>query len=217
VRRRSRRIAFAPLLLSAVVTAQNSTTQYDVIVRHGTVVDGTGAPRYRADVAIAGGSIARVGDLANARAEVDIDATGLFVAPGFINVHSHATPDGLMTAANMLTQGVTTEILNADGSGPIDLNDQLTRATAHGLAVNVGADIGFNSVWAHVVGLADRRATAEDLAHMRSLITDGLAAGAWGVSAGLDYKPAYFAQTEEVIGVVNVARSWRTQVAARRC
>jgi N-acyl-D-amino-acid deacylase len=108
-------------LLSAVVTAQNSTTQYDVIVRHGTVVDGTGAPRYRADVAIAGGSIARVGDLANARAEVDIDATGLFVAPGFINVHSHATPDGLMTAANMLTQGVTTEILNADGSGPIDL------------------------------------------------------------------------------------------------
>jgi N-acyl-D-amino-acid deacylase len=207
----SRRIAFAPLLLSAVVvTAQSSTAQYDVIFRHGTVVDGTGAPRYRADVAIAGGSIARVGDLARARAEVDIDATGLFVAPGFINIHSHATPDGLMTAANMLTQGVTTEILNADGSGPIDLNDQLARATARGLAVNVGANIGFNSVWSHVVGLADRRATPEDVARMRSLIADGLAAGAWGVSAGLDYKPAYFAQTEEVIGVVDVARSWRT-------
>src|SRR5260370_27189788 len=98
VRRRSRRIAFAPLLLSAVVvTAQSSTAQFDVIFRHGTVVDGTGAPRYRADVAIAGGSIARVGDLARARAEVDIDATGLFVAPGFINIHIHATPDGLMT------------------------------------------------------------------------------------------------------------------------
>jgi N-acyl-D-amino-acid deacylase len=198
------------LLSAAVVTAQSSPAQYDVIFRHGTVIDGTGAPRYRADVAIVGGSIARVGDLAKARAEVDIDATGLFVAPGFINIHSHATPDGLMTAANMLTQGVTTEILNADGSGPIDLNDQLTSATGRGLAVNVGADIGFNSVWAHVVGLADRRAGAEDVAHMRRLITDGLAAGAWGVSAGLDYKPAYFAQTEEVIGVVDVARSWRT-------
>jgi N-acyl-D-amino-acid deacylase len=81
----------------------------------------------------------------------------LFVTPGFINIHSHATPDGLMTAANMLTRGVTTEILNADGSGPIDLNDQLARATARGLAVNVGANIGFNSVWSHVVGLADRR------------------------------------------------------------
>jgi N-acyl-D-amino-acid deacylase len=211
VRGHARRIAFAPFLLSAVVvTAQSSTAQYDVIFRHGTVVDGTGAPRYRADVAIAGGSIARVGDLAKARAEVDVDATGLFVAPGFINIHSHATPDGLMTAANMLTQGVTTEILNADGSGPIDLNDQFARATARGLAVNVGANIGFNSVWSRVVGLADRRATPEDVAQMRSLITDGLAAGAWGVSAGLDYKPAYFAQTEEVIGVVDVARSWRT-------
>lgn len=205
------RLVIAPILLSAVVVmAQSSTARYDVIIRHGTVVDGTGAPRYRADVAIAGGSIARVGDLAKARAEVDIDATGLFVAPGFINVHSHATPDGLVTATNMLTQGVTTEILNADGSGPIDLNDQLAKATARGLAVNVGADSGFNSVWAQVVGLADRRATAEDVAHMRSLITDGLTAGAWGVSAGLDYKPAYFAQTEEVIGVVDVARSWRT-------
>jgi N-acyl-D-amino-acid deacylase len=211
VRRRAQRIAFAPLVLWAVVvTAQGSTAQYDVIFRHGTVVDGTGAPRYRADVAIAGGSIARVGDLAKTHAQVDIDATGLFVAPGFINIHSHATRDGLMTAANMLTQGVTTEILNADGSGPIELNDQLIAATVRGLAINVGADIGFNSVWSHVVGLDDRRATAEDVAQMRSLITDGLAAGAWGVSAGLDYKPAYFAQTEEVIGVVDVARSWRT-------
>ncbi len=198
------------MLSAAAVTAQTATARYDVIIRHGTVVDGTGVPRYRADVAIAGGSIARVGDLAEARAEVDIDATGLFVAPGFINIHSHAMPDGLMTAANMLTQGVTTEILTADGSGPLDLTDQLAKATAHGLAVNVGADIGFNSVWSQVVGPADRRATPEDVAQMRRLISNALAAGAWGVSAGLDYKPAYFARTEEVIGVVDVARSWRT-------
>jgi N-acyl-D-amino-acid deacylase len=212
MRRVSRRLAVAAAIVLSVaaVIAQSPAARYDVVVRHGIVVDGTGAPRYRADVAIAGGSIARIGDLAGARADVDIDATGLFVAPGFINIHSHATPDGLMTAANMLTQGVTTEIVNADGAGPIDLDDQLAKATARGLAVNAGADIGFNSVWAQVVGLGDRRPTADDIVRMRRLITDGLTAGAWGVSAGLDYKPAYFAQTEEVIGVVDVAKSWRT-------
>ena len=183
---------------------------YDVIIRHGTVIDGSGAPRYWADVAIAGGSIARVGDLAGAHAVTEIDATGLFVAPGFVNIHSHATPDGLMTAANMLTQGVTTEILNADGAGPIDISEQLTTAAGRGLAVNVGANIGFNSVWAHVVGLDDRRPAAEEVTRMRDLITAGLNAGAWGVSAGLDYKPAYFAQTEDVIKVVDAARAART-------
>ena len=98
-------------------------------------------------------------------------------------------------------------------SGPLDLDDQLTTATARGLAVNVGANIGFNSVWAQVVGLADRRPTADEVVRMRSLITDGLSAGAWGLSAGLDYKPAYFAQTEDVIKVVDVARSSRTYFA----
>ena len=186
---------------------------YDLIIRHGTVIDGTGSPRYRADVAIAGGSIARVGDLAGARAVAEIDATGLFVAPGFINIHSHATADGLVTATNMLMQGVTTEILNADGAGPLDLNEQLTSAVARGLALNVGANIGFNSVWAQVVGLDDRRPTADEITRMRELIGAGLRAGAWGVSAGLDYKPAYFAQTEDVIRVVEVARAARTYLA----
>jgi N-acyl-D-aspartate/D-glutamate deacylase len=210
VAQRTRLIVFAALSLPAIVTGQSPAARYDVILRHGIILDGTGAPRYRADVAVAGGSIARIGDLARAHADIDIDVTGLFVAPGFLNIHSHATPDGLMTAVNMLTQGVTSEIVNADGAGPLDVNDQLTTASERGLAVNVGAEIGFNSVWASVIGLADRRAAPEDIARMRNLITDGLTAGAWGVSAGLDYKPAYFAQTEEVISVVDGARSWRT-------
>jgi len=183
---------------------------YDVILRHGSILDGTGSPRYRADLAIAGGSIARIGDLTGERARVDIDVSGLYVTPGFINIHSHATADGLVRAQNMLIQGVTTEIVNADGSGPVDIGDELTRLTDHGVAVNVGAQIGFNSVWSEVMGPTNHRPTAQDIARMRGLLLAGLQQGAWGVSAGLDYKPAYFAQTEEVIKVVDAARPWRT-------
>ena len=133
---------------------------YDVILRHGSILDGTGSPRYRADLAIAGGSIARIGDLTGERARVDIDVSGLYVTPGFINIHSHATADGLVRAQNMLIQGVTTEIVNADGSGPVDIGDELTRLTDHGVAVNVGAQIGFNSVWSEVMGPTNHRPTA---------------------------------------------------------
>jgi N-acyl-D-aspartate/D-glutamate deacylase len=128
------------------------------------VIDGTGGARFRADLAISGAAVARVGDLANERATTEVDATGLIIAPGFINIHSHATADGLQRAENMLTQGVTTEIANADGAGPLDIADQLDRALARGLAVNLGAQIGFNSVWTQVIGAADRRADRLDRA-----------------------------------------------------
>ena len=196
------------VLLCVLVSAQSP--RYDLIIRRGTVLDGSGIPRYRADVGIANGFVSRVGDLGNARAAEEIDATGLFVTPGFINIHSHASVDALPTAENMLTQGVTTEILNPDGGGSVDLTQQLARASAAGLALNVGAYIGFNSAWTQVMGPADRRASPEEIERMRAIVVGGLEAGAWGVSAGLDYKPAYFAQVEEVIRVVEPARKWRT-------
>jgi N-acyl-D-aspartate/D-glutamate deacylase len=174
------------------------------------VLDGTGLPRFTADVAIDGGSILRVGDLRAMRAPVEIDVAGLYVAPGFINIHSHATPEGLPRAENMLTQGVTSEILNADGGGGTDLDGQLHRLRTAGLAVNVGANIGFNAIWASVVGNSDRRPSPEDVEKMRGLVLRGLEQGAWGVSAGLDYKPGYYATAEEVARVIDVARPWRT-------
>jgi N-acyl-D-aspartate/D-glutamate deacylase len=173
------------------------------------VIDGS-ARRYRADVAVSGSLIARVGDLAGARGTIEITRTNRYVTPGFINIHSHATPDGLTSAANMLTQGVTTELLNADGAGPLDIRGQLAAAEARGLAVNIATAIGFNSVWADVVGLADRRPTAAEIERMRAQLAAGLEAGAWGLSAGLDYKPGYYASTEDVIKVVDVARGSRT-------
>ena len=183
---------------------------YDVILRNGTVIDGTGHPRYRADVATRNGRIVRVGDLTGAPAAIDLDVTGLYVTPGFINLHSHASPAALPGAVNMLTQGVTTEMLNSDGGGSIGIAAQLARLEAAGLAVNVGAYIGFNSVWSRTVGPADRRASDDEIEQMRALVVVGLEAGAWGVSAGLDYKPAYFATTDEVVRVVEAARPWRT-------
>jgi N-acyl-D-amino-acid deacylase len=194
----------------AMVVSYAQSQPFSIIFRNGTVIDGTGGGRFRADLAISGPAVARVGNLSNERATTEVDATGLIIAPGFINIHSHATADGLQRAENMLTQGVTTEIANADGAGPLDIADQLDRALARGLAVNLGAQIGFNSVWTQVIGAADRRASTDDIARMRALIVEGLSKGAWGVSAGLDYKPAYFAQAEEVIKVVEAAKPFRT-------
>lgn len=196
-------------LAIAMVRLKADTTTYDIVIRHGTIVDGTGSPRYQADVAVANGSMARIGNISE-RGAIEIDASGLFVTPGFINIHSHATPDGLVRAANMLAQGVTTEILNADGSGPVDLGEQLAALQTRGLGVNAGAQIGFNSIWSAVVGPADRRPTADEIARMRTMLVSGLEHGAWGVSAGLDYKPAYYARGEEVIQVVEAGRPWRT-------
>ena len=194
----------------AQAPAAPRSRSFDLLILHGTVLDGTGVPAYRADVAITEDRIASIGDLAGARASIEIDATGLFVAPGFINIHSHAVPSALPTAWNMLTQGVTTEIVNPDGGGPIDVERQLATLAAGGLAVNVGPYVGFNSVWASVVGPANRRATDEEIERMRTLVGDGLSHGAWGVSAGLDYKPAYYAPADDVVKVVSAAAKWRT-------
>jgi N-acyl-D-aspartate/D-glutamate deacylase len=201
---------FAAVLFAAVLAVAQPAARFDIILRHGTVIDGTGLPRYRADVGVAGGHVAKVGDLSGERGATDIDVTGLFVAPGFINIHSHAAASALPTAENMLTQGVTTEIMNPDGGGSTDIAAQLSRASAAGLALNIGAYIGFNAIWADTMGPADRRATDADIARMRTLVAGGLDKGAWGVSAGLDYKPAYYAQVEEVVRALEQAAKWRT-------
>ena len=184
--------------------------RFDLLLRGGTIVDGTGGAPFRGDVGVIGKHIARVGDLSGALAATVVDASGLYVAPGFINIHSHASPGALSTADNMLLQGVTLEILNADGSGPADIGQQLSTLAANGLAVNVGANTGFNSAWSSVVGDADRRPTPEELQKMRDILAGNLEQGAWGVSAGLDYKPAYFSTTQEVIEVVRAAAPFRT-------
>jgi N-acyl-D-aspartate/D-glutamate deacylase len=197
-------------LLFVPRAAPRVVESYDCILRNGTIIDGTGAKSYRADIAVRNGFIHRIGNLGDSKAAVDLDVSGLVVAPGFINLHSHATRQGVSTAVNMLTQGVTTEIINADGGGSLSITGQLADTSASGLAVNLGAYVGFNSAWAAVMGQSNRRPTADEIQKMRDLLTENLRQGAWGVSAGLDYKPGYFARTDEVIKVLQAATPWRT-------
>ena len=108
-------------LLAGVPPPVGTAQRYDIVLRNGTILDGSGLLPYRADLAIANGRIARIGKLPRDLAAHDIDVTGLYVAPGFINIHSHVSAAALARAENMLTQGVTTEITNPDGGGQVDL------------------------------------------------------------------------------------------------
>ncbi|MBC7896487.1 MAG: amidohydrolase family protein [Cytophagaceae bacterium] len=206
-----------PILLLLAGLASAFTPQgagqpaaFDLVILRGTIIDGSGARRFTGDIGVIDGRIAAIGDLSARRTSATIDARGLFVTPGFINLHSHATSLGLRVAENMLSQGVTTEFLNADGGGALDIVPQLRMLDSAGLALNVGANIGFNSVWSTVVGNADRRPTADEIARMQKMIADNLENGAFSVSAGLDYKPGYYATEAEVVQVLEPARKWRT-------
>ena len=193
--------------------ACSEPVSYDLILRGGTIVDGSDSAPFVGDVAISGDLIAAIGNLESASAAVEIDVTGLVVAPGFINIHSHATAEGMPTAVNMLSQGVTTEIINADGGGPVDLQEQITSIENAGLAVNIGTMIGFNSVWREVVGLDEVRPSSTQIQQMQALVLEGLEAGAWGVSAGLDYVPGYYATTDEVVQILAPFAEWNVVFA----
>ena len=199
----------AGLVASAVPVGARDQT-YDLLIRGGTIMDGTGRPAYVGDVAVKDGHIAAIGLLEDAEATRVIEAKGWIVSPGFINTHSHASADAVATAVNMLTQGVTSEFINADGAGTSDLDAQLGKFAADGLAENLGGYAGFNAAWTEVVGQADRQPTPAEIVRMREIISSNLGHGAWGVSAGLDYKPGYFAAAEIVAQVVAAAEPWRT-------
>lgn len=200
-------------LMSLVVGASDHAPRFDLIVRGGTVIDGSGHPRFRADIGIIDGHIAAIGALHDETAERSIEAGGQIVAPGFINIHDHAIAGAIPTAENMLSQGVTTEIMNADGLGPADIAAQLADIESRGAALNFGAQIGFNAVWKSVMGDAARRPNPAEITEMRARLVRAMMAGAWGVSAGLDFAPLSAAHPDDVVAVLSVVRPWRTTFA----
>ena len=181
---------------------------YDVLIRGGRLLDGSGNPWRRADVAIRGDRIVAVGDLADADARRVIHARGLHVAPGFIDTHSHAGP-GLAAedrshARPLLAQGITTVVVNPDGGGPVDLTEQRRRLLEHGLGVNVARLVPHGSIREAVVGAADRAPEPDELERMRELVRTGMEAGAFGLSTGLFYAPASYAETDEIVALARV-------------
>jgi N-acyl-D-aspartate/D-glutamate deacylase len=197
------------LLAPAGLPAQQ---QYDVIIRGGRVLDGTGNPWRLADIAVSGDRIAAVGDLARATAARTLDARGLYVAPGFIDPHSHAG-EGLATPQlsggdPLLAQGITTVFVNPDGSGPVDLAAQRQQLERNGLGPNVALMVPHGSVRDAVLGMADRAPSAAELEKMKALVRAGMEAGAYGLSSGPYYAPGSFAKTEELIELSKIAASY---------
>ena len=177
----------------------------DLVIRHGRIVDGTGNPAYFADVAVRGGRIVAIGKRVG-QARLELDAQGLVVAPGFIDVHTHAEDlTELPFAENFIRMGVTTIVTGNCGSSAIDVAGFFRRLEATRVSVNVATLVGHNSIRSSAMnGSHDRLPTEAEMARMEALVEQGMKDGALGLSTGLIYLPGTFAQTGEIIELAKV-------------
>jgi dihydroorotase/N-acyl-D-amino-acid deacylase len=183
------------------------------VLRGGTVYTGDDGPPTVTDVWIQGDRIIAVGDGGGLEADVVIDVAGLAVAPGFIDLHSHAIREndqrsGLYRwpdAENLLRQGITTVIGGPDGWSPLPLEDSFRRIALQGSAVNYGSFVGHGAVRERVMGMEDRPPTAPELRRMEAEVEQAMREGAFGLSSGLVYVPGSFANAEEIVALAKVA------------
>lgn len=211
------RLSLLSLLLtlgSGAISAGAQRVSADILIRGGLVYDGTGSAARRTDVAITGDKITFIGDATARRltATRTIDATGLIVAPGFIDPHTHAAGDLSSAArkgnANYLMQGVTTVATNNDGGGSTDVSELLAKWDAQGIGTNALTYVPQGSVRGAVLGMSDQAPTAAQLAAMEQMVERGMQDGAFGLSAGLYYAPGSYATTEEVIALAKIAAKY---------
>ena len=226
---------FAAAALSASGAAPVQPPRFDVLVAGGTVYDGTGATGVRADVGITGDRITAIApSLDRGAAQTVIDATGLAVAPGFINMLSWATESLLADGRSQgdIRQGVTLEIFGEGSSmGPLNdamkkriveemgdikyeitwttLSEYLRELERRGISTNVASFVGATTIREHVIGLEDKKPTPEQLDQMRALVRQEMEAGALGIGSSLIYAPAFYASTEELIELCKVAAQYR--------
>jgi len=222
--------AYGASLPSAVLAAAPASPDYDIIIEHGRIVDGTGAPWYAADVGISAGRIAAIGQLGAAKATQRIDAAGRVVAPGFIDMLGQSELTLLVNphVPSKIYQGITTEI-TGEGESVAPVNEAIAKETAahfehfqlkrdwsdfkgyfsrlqrQGIGINMGSYVGATTIREMVVGYEDRAATAAELSRMQSLVADAMHQGALGVSSSLEYAPAPYASTEELIALSKTA------------
>ena len=199
-------------ILSAGSTRSTEAQDYDVLVRNARVIDGSGNDWFRADIAIDGDRIVRIGRLPNATAARVVDATGMYVTPGFIDLHSHA--DRAMTsehleprrARSLNSQGLTTVLGGADGRNAAwPLSAEVSSLESQGHAMNFVPMVGHSTVRIQVMGNDyEREATAPEIARMQELVRQGMEAGAWGLGAGVEYRPARFSNPDELVALASV-------------
>ncbi|MDX1493640.1 MAG: amidohydrolase family protein, partial [Longimicrobiales bacterium] len=204
-------------VLSVAWPASQAQAQtFDLLIRGGMVLDGSGNPAVRADVGVRDGRIAAVGDLADASGERVVEARGLHVVPGFIDIHSHADRalyDGdarQRQARNLVAQGITTIVVGPDGRNPTwPLSDEIAGYRQGGTAVNVVPMVGHGTVRGLVMGDDyERHATPDEIARMQTLVRQGMEEGAWGMGAGPEYRPGRFSTTEELVALARVVADY---------
>ncbi|MBL0938018.1 MAG: D-aminoacylase [Gemmatimonadaceae bacterium] len=191
----------------AAAEAQVSQPPVDVLLVNGSVIDGTGTPARRADVAIRGDRIVAVGaNLSRAGARRVIDATGQVVAPGFVDLHAHLEPLlQLPLMESALRQGVTFVLGGPDGGSPLPLGAYLDSVRTAKPGINVAYLVGHNDIRRAVMNMDDRAPTAAELTRMRRLVAEAMGQGAFGLSTGLLYLPGTYSNVEEVIALSQVA------------
>ena len=218
------------LLLASACARPEAQQPYDVVITGGSVLNGEGTPAVRADVGIRGGRIATIGDLGTAAAVRRIDATGLTVAPGFIDIHNHSDYTILVEpkSESMIRQGVTTMVLGESRSaGPIKAGAEEARARADGvtadwttlggyfakleqqhMSTNIASYVGEEQVWTYVKGYAQSAATPQELDAMKRLIAAAMEEGAMGLSTALLQPPSSFATTANLIELARTAKQY---------
>ena len=183
-----------------------SAPVYDLVITNARVIDGTGNPWWRADVAVKDGRIARIGRFDTSGAAQVIDAKGQILAPGFIDVHAHTENIySLPDAANFTRMGVTTLITGNCGGSETEVGAFLAKMKQTPVAVNLGTLIGHNSVRSKVMGLENRPPMPAEQQQMEAVVDQAMREGAFGLSTGLIYLPGVYAKTDEVLGLAKVA------------
>jgi N-acyl-D-amino-acid deacylase len=209
--RRLQRVIVAILVISSACAPSSDTTA-DILLRGGSVLDGTGSDAVTRDVAVTGDRISFVGDAgaAGIHARDTVDVSGLLVTPGFVDMHSHAELDEDYGRAGkaFLFQGVTTVAKGVDGDGGNQVLARFAAWRQNGIGVNAFTYVGHNTLRRAILGMADRAPTAEELDEMRAYVRRGMEEGAQGLSSGLFYLPGTYAATEEVIELNKVAAEY---------
>lgn len=221
-------LAFSPLL-----NHRTPAAEFDLIIKHGHIVDGSGRPAYDADIAVKGDRIARIGDLAKSTATRTIDANGLVVAPGFIDMLGQSETNLLIDPRgnSKVMMGVTTEVTGEGESvAPVNerqikeqedflrrfnltidwrtLDEYFKRLSKQGTGLNLGTFVGATQVREYVVGFDNRQPTAAELQQMKELVAAAMRDGALGLSTSLQYIPARFAKTDEIVELARVAHQY---------